>query len=184
MVEEVVQEVQVGTTPKLLPPRIGGSQELEPEEAARLVREWVEPLLSDPEDLETFEARRGVTFIADLQTKKPLLELFLRDRVFLIPVAHVAGALERGTKEVFARGVLDRLRDRFHHTPQSYSRMELLFEVLYEMRDLLPDGVPECHDFPENSSAHIRRQINEIKARVKKLTGQKVKQAMTVGRRG
>jgi hypothetical protein len=48
--------------------------------------------------------------------------------------------------------------------------MEFLCEVLYELRDLLPEGIPEVHDFPENSSAQFRRQIDLIRQRVKERT--------------
>lgn len=169
MVEQQIQQaVEFSSTPPAIKPKLRlGKREISPEEAIEALQTAIAKTLTDPEDLATFQIRRGVTFIADPRTKGPMLECFLRDHVHLVPVAVVSGVIERGTMDNFVIGLLDRLRDRFFYEPKTYNRMEVLCECLYEMRDLLPEGIPECHEFPENSSAQLRRQIDLIRQKVK-----------------
>lgn len=141
---------------------------LPPEECAQLVWDAVIPLLKNKAEIATFRVRPGVTLRVD-RDGDPVLEVFLRDRVKAVGTKRVSQVMKNGTMEIYARGLLEDLQDRhpFGGGSTSYSRVDVLREILYEIEDLLPEGNPEVLEFEERSPAWYCRKIELIQKRIR-----------------
>lgn len=155
--------------PKALTANVYAHEPMDVDEAVEILQGVIRPYLNDPIDLATFRIRPGVTLVGD-KDGHPVVEVFLRDRVHGVPVVRIAKVLENKTLDVFAQGLLEKLRTRHFYQPISYRRIEVLREILYEMEDLLPGGAPEVTEFPEGSASYYRLKIDRIREAVKTAT--------------
>jgi len=117
----------------------------------QVLEQEIRPQLISEDEKVSLEIQNSATFI-------DCIEISMNDRIFTVGIEELNKKRKNGTIPIFVKGLLHRFRDSRFRSPVHYSRMNLLDEINFTLRNIV--AVTGRINLPPRGSGIVVRPVD------------------------